>query len=175
MNSKLGSGMTESGALSALFELAGPAAALTGGYLSDRLFGTRRVPVCVICLLLLGALLVSFNSFPVNRWTLGASFFAIGMLLFAPDTLVVGAASMDFGTKRGASTAAGVINGMGSIGAILGGTLPGFVNQRWGWGGVFTFLGAMSFVAGLILLPRWNALPKTETPRPRGSDDVPPA
>ena len=164
IHSKLGSGMTESGALSALFELAGPAAALGGGILSDKVFGTRRVPVCVICLLLLGGLLVTFNSFPVTRLSLGLSFFAIGMLLFAPDTLVAGAASVDFGTKKGASTASGVINGFGSIGAILGGTLPGFFNERWGWGGVFMFLGAMCFLAGLILLPRWNALPKTAAP-----------
>jgi MFS transporter, OPA family, glycerol-3-phosphate transporter len=174
IHSKLGSGMTESGALSALFELAGPAAALGGGFLSDKVFGTRRVPVCVICLLLLGVLLVAFNSFPVTRLSLGLSLFAIGILLFAPDTLVAGAASVDFGTKKGASTASGVINGMGSIGAILGGTLPGFFNQRWGWGGVFTFLGLMAFAAGVILLPKWNALPKTAPPR-RGFDVVPTA
>ncbi len=165
IHARLNSNMTESGLLSGLFELAGPAAALTGGYLSDRVFGTRRVPVCVICLLLLGGLLISFNHFPVSRWMLGVSFFAIGMLLFAPDSLVVGAAAVDFGTKRGASTAAGVINGMGSIGAILGGTLPGFFNQRWGWDGVFTLLGGMTLLAALILLPRWNALPTGAPPR----------
>jgi OPA family sugar phosphate sensor protein UhpC-like MFS transporter len=163
MHARLDSSMTESGLLSGLFELAGPAAALTGGYLSDKVFGTRRVPVCVICLVLLGALLMAFNHFPVSRLTLGMSFFAIGMLLFAPDSLVVGAAAVDFGTKKGASTAAGVINGMGSIGAILGGTVPGFFNERWGWDGVFTLLGGMSLLAGLILLPRWNALPPAAT------------
>lgn len=172
MNSKLGSGMTESGALSALFELAGPAAALGAGILSDKVFGTRRIPLSVICLLLLGALLVTFDHFPATRLSLGLSFFAIGILLFAPDTLVAGAASVDFGTKRGASTASGVINGMGSIGAILGGTLPGFFNQRWGWGGVFTFLGVMAFVAGLLLLPRWNALPQPAKPH-KGLEVVP--
>jgi OPA family sugar phosphate sensor protein UhpC-like MFS transporter len=131
--------------------------------------------VCVICLLLLGGLLVSFDNFPVTRLSLGLSFFAIGMLLFAPDTLVAGAASVDFGTKKGASTASGVINGFGSIGAILGGTLPGFFNQRWGWGGVFIFLGAMCFLAGLILLPHWNALPKTAATRAREFDVGQPA
>ncbi|GMV95646.1 MAG: MFS transporter [Phycisphaerae bacterium] len=166
IHARLGSGMTESGLLSGLFELAGPAAALAGGYLSDRVFGTRRVPVCVICLVLLGVLLIAFNHFPVGRWALGISFFVIGMLLFAPDSLVVGASAVDFGTRQGASTAAGIINGMGSVGAVFGGVLPGFFNERWGWSGVFGLLGAMTLLAGLILLPRWNALPTERKPPP---------
>jgi OPA family glycerol-3-phosphate transporter-like MFS transporter len=68
---------------------------------------------------------------------------------------------VDFGTKKGASTASGVINGMGSVGAILGGTLPGFFNKQWGWGGVFGLLGGMVFLGGLMLLPKWNAVPAT--------------
>ena len=50
----------------------------------------------------------------------------IGLLLFGPDSIISGTAAIDFGTKQGASTAAGIINGMGSVGAIIGGTIPGF-------------------------------------------------
>ncbi|HEX8522721.1 MAG TPA: MFS transporter [Tepidisphaeraceae bacterium] len=160
MHAKLGSDMLESGGLSALFELAGPISALGAGFISDRLFRTRRVPVCVIGLLLLGVLLFCFNFLPTNRWMLGGSFFMIGLLLYGPDSLITGTAAVDFGTRRGASTASGVINGVGSVGAILGGTLPGFFNARWGWGGVFALLGAMVFVGGLMLVPKWNALPQ---------------
>src|SRR6185436_18545230 len=78
---------------------------------------------------------------------------------FAADSLIVGVSAVDFGTKKGASTAAGMINCLGSIGGMLGGSVPGFVNQRWGWSGVFGVLGGMTFLAGLILVPRWNAMP----------------
>jgi OPA family sugar phosphate sensor protein UhpC-like MFS transporter len=172
MNARLGSGMAESGVLSAMFELAGPLSALACGYLSDRVFRTRRIPVCVIGLLLLGVMLFSFNYLPPTRWALAGSFFAIGLLLFGPDSIITGTAAVDFGTKKGASTASGVINGMGSVGAIAGGTIPGFFNQRWGWQGVFGVLGAMAFVGGLMLLPKWNAVPKSKPTKPRQGFDV---
>ena len=161
MNARLGSGMGESGVLSGMFELAGPASALACGFLSDKVFQSKRMPVCVIGLLLLGVVLFSFNFLPPSRWVLAGSFFLIGLLLFGPDSMITGTAAVDFGTKKGASTASGVINGMGSVGAILGGTLPGFFNARWGWGGVFGLLGAMAFAGGLMLLPKWNAVPAT--------------
>jgi sugar phosphate permease len=66
---------------------------------------------------------------------------------------------VDFGTSKGASTASGVINGLGSVGAIVGGTIPGFFKESWGWDGVFGFLGGAVIIAGLIMLPKWNALP----------------
>jgi len=50
-----------------------------------------------------------------------------GFLVFIPDSLISGTAAIDFGTKKGASTANGVINGMGSIGQMLGVMLPGSV------------------------------------------------
>jgi MFS transporter, OPA family, glycerol-3-phosphate transporter len=165
MNARLGSDMAESGWLSALFELAGPLSALLAGYASDKIFHTRRMPVVVIGLLLLGAILFTFNWLPVNRWVLGGSFFLIGLLLFGPDSLITGAAAMDFGTKKGTSTASGVINGMGSVGGLVGGTIPGFFNERWGWGGVFGVLGVMAAVGGVMLLPKWNAIPPTAKAR----------
>ena len=101
----------------------------------------------------------AFHHLPPNRWALGAGFFLIGFLLFGPDSLIASTAAVDFGTIRGASTAAGVVNGFGSVGAIVGGTIPGFFNERWGWGGVFEMLAAASLLAALLLLPRWNAQP----------------
>ena len=161
INHRLGTNMTQSGAVSAMFELAGPVGAVSGGYISDRLFGTRRVPVCVICLLLLGGLLLVLNHMPADRYILGACLFAIGFLLFTPDTLVAGAAAIDFGTKKGASTASGMINGCGSIGGVIGGSV-GFLSEgRLGWGGVFSALGGMVILAGIIMMPKWNALPAT--------------
>jgi OPA family sugar phosphate sensor protein UhpC-like MFS transporter len=124
LNEKLGTDMLQSGALSGLFELAGPFSVLAAGVISDKLFGARRNPISVICLLLLAALLFALDLLPAIEWVLGGCLFLIGFLLFAPDSLVSGTAAIDFGTKKGASTACGLINGCGSAGAILGGVGP---------------------------------------------------
>lgn len=163
VNDRLGSGMAESGLLSALFELAGPFSVVMAGLVSDRLFKSRRMPVAVICLFLLSGVLFALDSLPNNRWMLGMSLFLIGLLTYAPDSLVSGTACVDFGTKRGASTASGLVNGAGSLGAIVGGTIPGFFHEQWGWNGVFVFLGGAVLLAALLLLPKWNAVPKASS------------
>ena len=47
IHDKLGSGMTKSGVVSAMFELAGVFSVVAAGFLSDKLFGSRRMPVSV--------------------------------------------------------------------------------------------------------------------------------
>jgi OPA family sugar phosphate sensor protein UhpC-like MFS transporter len=163
VHEKLGTGMGSSASLSALFELAGAFSVVVAGFLSDKIFGSRRMPVSIIYLGLLAVALFFLDKLPATPWILGASLFVIGMLIFAPDSLISGTAAVDFGTKKGASTASGMINGAGSIGAIIGGTLPGLI--KWGWQGVFSILAAAVLLAALLLLPQWNALPpeaKTE-------------
>jgi len=161
MNETLDTDILESGGLSALFELAGPVSVLLGGIVSDRLFGSRRMPVCVICLFMAAVCLFAMPFLPPTKLALGCSFFFIGFFLYAPDSLVSGASAIDFGTKKGASTAVGIVNGCGSIGAILGLALPGFIKEQWGWNAVFLILGTSVLIASLLLIPQWNALPKT--------------
>jgi sugar phosphate permease len=159
LNEKLGTDMLASGALGALFELGGPFSILAAGVLSDKLFGGKRSPIAVVSLFLVAAAVFSLDRLPANALMLGGCLFVIGFLLFAADSLVSGTAAVDFGTKKGASTAAGVINGSGSIGAIVGGTLPGLVLEQMGWDGLFQLLAGTLVLAGLLLLPKWNAMP----------------
>lgn len=159
INDKLGTGMATSGLLSAMFELAGPFSVVLGGFVSDKVFGSRRMPVTVLCLSSLAVVLFCLDKLPATAWMLGGCLFLIGMLTFAPDSLVSATATVDFGTKKGASTASGLVNGAGSVGAILGGTLPGLVHGRWGWQGVFTLLAISVLIAAVLLMPKWNAVP----------------
>jgi OPA family sugar phosphate sensor protein UhpC-like MFS transporter len=159
LNERLGTSVTQSGAMGALFELAGPVSVLAAGVLSDKLFRSRRIPISVLCLIGMSALLFVIDKLPVSKMWFGTCLFLMGLLIFAPDSLVSGTAAVDFGTKKGASTASGLINGCGSVGAILGGTIPGFFEKKWGWDGVFTLLAISVLIAALLLLPRWNALP----------------
>jgi OPA family glycerol-3-phosphate transporter-like MFS transporter len=161
---RLGSGMAEAGILSSMFELAGPVSILLMGFVSDRFFGSRRMPVSIICLFLLGGLLLALDYLPSTRGVLGVSLFLLGFLAYAPDAMIAGVAVVDFGAKKGASTATGLVNGLGSIGAMVGGVIPGMLQEGGGWQRVFTCLAVAVFVAALLLLPKWNAIPPI-TPR----------
>ena len=68
---------------------------------------------------------------------MAAFFFLIGVFLFGPDSMISATASIDFGTKRGAGTATGFVNGIGSIGGILGGYLPGEITTDTDWTPLF--------------------------------------
>jgi sugar phosphate permease len=70
-------------------------------------------------------------------------------------------AAMDFGTKRGASTATGFVNGIGSLGGILGGYLPGAITTETDWSALFgVFLVGLT-VSAIVLLPLWRTKPPT--------------
>ncbi|MCF6270808.1 MAG: MFS transporter [Melioribacteraceae bacterium] len=157
----LGTGMVESAFVNAAFFLAGPLSVLAGGYASDKIFGSRRMPYAAISMLLLSVLLFFFNDLAsIHSMTVSAAIlFLAGFLIYGPDSLVSATAAVDFGTSKGASTASGVINGMGSIGAIVGGTIPGFFKVTWGWDGVFILMAGSVLIAGLLMVAKWNALP----------------
>lgn len=167
VNEKLGTGAAESGIIGSLFELAGPLGVLLGGYLSDKVFGARRMPVAVIGLMVVAVVLLGFNALPETKLALGSAFFFVGFFLYMPDSLVAGTAALDFGTRKGAGTAAGMINGFGSIGAIVGVTLPGILSGMLSegadiWFYIFPGLGMSLVIAAVLLLPKWNTLPATE-------------
>ncbi len=85
---------------------------------------------------------------------------AIGFFLFGPDALISSTAAVDFGTQKGAGSAAGFVNGMGSFGQILGLSLPGLISELYGWNTLFMGMGCFVALAALILLPKWNAVPQ---------------
>jgi len=161
ISESLGTGMAESAIVNAAFFLAGPFSVLAAGYASDKIFQSRRMPYCVISMFTLAILLFFFNDLASVHSSLVSAglLFLVGFLIYGPDSLVSATAAVDFGTRKGASTASGIINGMGSVGAIAGGTIPGFFKDSWGWDGVFMFLSASVLIASLLMISKWNALP----------------
>ena len=155
----LDTGVAVSAFVSSTFELGGPIGVLLGGLISDKVFGSRRVPVAVISLLMLAVIFYFMKAIPHTKLALGGALFVIGLFLYAADSLLSGTAAVDFGTEEGASTASGLINGSGSIGQIIGPAIPGLVPKSWGWSGVFGILSLTMLFAGLVLAPRWNAMP----------------
>lgn len=141
------------------FGIAGVVAPILIGWASDTVWGARRVPPTVFSLGLLVVVLVLWqpvaatNSLPAIIAILGA----IGLAAYSADSMISGIAAVDFGTSKYAAGATGFINGCGSVGAILGGLLPGLM----GFTTVFYLFAGAAVVAVLILLPSWNTRPRS--------------
>ena len=121
------------GYLSTIFELCGFFGVIASGVASDKLFHGRRA---FIVFAMLAMMTLSF----VLMATLGATsvvFFTVsmglaGFMLFGPDALLSGVGAIDVGSKRGALAAAGIINGMGSIGPIFQEEIIGWMYKAFG-------------------------------------------
>jgi OPA family glycerol-3-phosphate transporter-like MFS transporter len=132
------------GIASMVFPLAGGISAIVAGLLSDRLQGRHGRIVVPSLVLLTGSLLlmavVNITGRPVMAMLLVSttSFFLIG-----PYTYLSGVMALDLGGKRGSSTAAGLIDGAGYVGAIASGWGIARIAQRYEWRGVFVSLAGV--------------------------------
>ncbi|BDH55071.1 MFS transporter [Tsukamurella sp. PLM1] len=142
------------------FGVAGVVAPILIGQVSDRVFHARRVPACVISLAVLVVALAAFAPLTAtgNMWVMVAILAVIGLSIYGADAMISCVAAVDFGTSKHAGTVTGAINGCGSVGAILGGLLPGLM----GAGALFTGFSVAAAVAMLLLLPMWRHMPNAE-------------
>ncbi|CAI8752556.1 MFS transporter [Pseudomonas sp. IT-P294] len=139
------------------FELAGLLGPILLGLASDKLFGARRMPACVLSLLVLTVSLALFMGalHTGSVMLVVALLFVMGLTLYGPDSMISGAAAIDFGTAKAGATAAGFVNGCGSVGAILGGLLPGYFDSVT----VFIVFAGCAMFSALVLIPHWNSRP----------------
>ena len=157
MTEALGYSDSDAGYTSSVYELVGFAGVLIAGYASDKLFQSRRFPVGTIMLVGLALILLAHPTLSqmgmlVNAISIGI----IGIMTYGPDALMSGAAAMDIGSQRGAATAAGVINGMGSIGQLISPLLVAYVADNMGWDSLFYMFVVFSLISAALLATKWN-------------------
>ncbi len=144
--------VSSAGYLSLSFEIGGAVGSVTIGYLSDRV-GRGRGGLLVAMALTLAGACVLYGRVARVGWAVNfASMAMVGFALFGPDALVCSVAAMDLGGAA-AGTAAGVINGVGSVGAIAQGLLVSFVAARWGWPAVFQVFVVLALACAALLVP----------------------
>jgi MFS transporter, OPA family, glycerol-3-phosphate transporter len=128
------------------------------GYLSDRVFGSRRPPVAFIfyigqiaALLLLGqttspllaALLIPFTC----------------MWIFGVHGMLSATSAMDFGGTKAAATVTGICDGVQYLASGLTGFLLGGVLDKFGWGLWTWMIIPFSLIGGLLMTRLWNETP----------------
>jgi len=135
------------------------AAGLAAGHLSDRVFGSRRGPVILIafCGQTVALVAMTFVAGP-----LAAALVLTGLQFFinGGHSLIGGAASMDFGGKKAAATAAGLFDGMQYVAGAVVSYGMGRLLTKYGWG-VWALAVLPFAILGIALAGSlWNALPR---------------
>jgi sugar phosphate permease len=145
------------GYTSSLFELVGFSGALIAGYVSDRLLNGRRYPVGATMLFLLaGWLLIHPVIGRLGPAAMAVSVSMLGILVYGPDLLMSGPASIDAVGSAHAARAAGIVNGVGSLGQMISAYVVAVIVSRFGWDQLFTFFVLCAAAAGGLLTLRWN-------------------
>ena len=142
------------------FEGGGMLGVLGIGALSDR-SGLGRVALSALALLGLGVALFVFSRV-VGYSTLinVAGLAVIGMFLFAPDSILCGAAAQDAGGRHAAAMSTGFVNGVGSVGAMVEGLTVPQLAKAYGWDAMFPFLAGLALLGALCLAPVRRFSPK---------------
>lgn len=129
------------------------------GIVSDKLFQSRRAPAAALlyAVLVVGSVALGFTL--EHAALLGAVAFVLQIAVIGTHGLLSGTATMDFGGRKGAATAVGVIDGFVYLGTAVQSFALGWLTER-SWSYWPTFLVPFS-VLGLYLLTRiWHAIPK---------------
>jgi sugar phosphate permease len=143
--------------------LIGSLGAVSAGWASDHLFGRRRAPVCVIMMLGLSLVCGGFTFIPQGDWILATAILGVaGFLIYGPDMLMSGAATVDLSHPKAASIATGLTMCFGALGAIFSGAGVGYLRDaaQGNWSLVFWVLMGLSFLPALLMATLWNARPK---------------
>jgi sugar phosphate permease len=157
LHTAAGFGEEQSGYLSTSFELGGVVGSAGLGWLSDRVRGRRAAVALGSLLGLAGALWLYAQLGAAPASAHFALMALVGALLFGPDALLSGAAAQDAASPAQAATAVGLVNGIGSLGALLQGPLTVTVQATLGWQGLFYAFLALALFAALALLPALRA------------------
>jgi len=146
--------------------LAGIAGGFAFGVASDRTFGGRRAPVILMGFAGMAVLLVLFGlSDMLHMGPLAAACCLVGLSFCVNGAhgMIGGAASMDFGGRKAAATAAGMFDGMQYLAGAFVGMGVGYVTTRWGWE-AWHWAPIPFALAGVVLMSRlWNVMPKGST------------
>ncbi len=128
------------------------------GWMSDKLFQSRRPPVAFIFYLLqiVSLFILGRTASPV------VASFMIGvscMWIFGVHGMLTGTASMDFGGTRAASSVAGLLDGVQYLASGLTGFLMGHYLDKWGWGSWTYMIMPFSLMGALLMTRLWNETP----------------
>ncbi len=121
-----------------LYEWAAIPGTIACGWMSDKVFKSRRAPATILFMTVtLVAVVVYWMNMKGPLWIDYAALIAIGFLIYGP-IMIIGLHALDLVPKKAAGTAAGFTGFFGyAFGSAIAGTGVGWIADHWGWNGVF--------------------------------------
>ena len=110
------------------------------GWMSDKLFQSRRPPVAFV-FYLVQVVMLGLLGLTLGQGTRGGQIWAVvllgltAMFIFGVHGMLSGTASMDFGGRKAAATVTGALDGIQYIGSGLTGFGLGWILKTYGWDG----------------------------------------
>jgi len=148
---------------------------LVCGWMSDKLFQSRRPPVAFV-FYLIQVVMLALLGMTLGQGSTGGQVWAVlllgltAMFIFGVHGMLSGTASMDFGGRKAAATVTGALDGIQYIGSGLTGFGLGWILKTYGWDGVAThghqpthawvWVGSIipfSLIGAFIMTRIWNA------------------
>ena len=141
--------------------IAGILGALFAGTISDWLFKGRRPPAAFLGYFMQICALTVIWLAPSINWVIAAfvlNSFAISIV----HSMLSGTASMDFGGKKAAATAAGLFDGMQYVGGAFVGLGMGWLLDAFGWTAWGPSMIGFAIIGAVLMLVLWNARPNSK-------------
>jgi len=133
------------------------------GMTSDRVFKSRRGPVITIGFAGMAVLLVALglsHKLGAGPWATVAVLAALSFFVNGAHGMIGGAASMDFGGRKAAATAAGLFDGVQYFTAApFTGIGMGKVLDHWGWDAWAWVPLPFAVVGAVVMATLWNVAP----------------
>jgi MFS transporter, OPA family, glycerol-3-phosphate transporter len=132
----------------ALFEWSAVPGTLLCGWMSDKVFKSRRAPATILFMI---PTLLGLIGYGLNRhgplWIDITALMTIGFFIYGP-IMLIGLQALDMVPKKAAGTAAGFTGFFGYVfGSAIAGTGVGWIADHWGWGGVIITMCVCSVLA----------------------------
>lgn len=130
------------------------------GTVSDKLFQSRRGPsvAMMYALMILGVIIMFFALQTESYILLGANAIFMSLCVIGVHGLLSGTATMDFGGRKGAATAVGVIDGFVYLGTGVQSLALGYLTTKsWTYWPIFLF--PFSIIGVLLAIKIWKAFP----------------
>jgi len=160
--------------------LAGATGGMTAGWISDKVFGSRRGPVAALLYGLMLVALIAMAFGLANMWVLGICVVLVSYCVIGTHGMLSGTATMDFGGRKNAGTAVGLIDGLVYLGTGLQALCLGFITQSdkgWSHGGYLSaaqrgwsiwpvFLLPFAVLGTVLAIRIWRAIPEAARKKP---------